>query len=294
MKNFLLFIFLIPSICLAQENLFYPLYYLLPQFQNPAAIALDENARLNATYGDYGLENNKNYFISYEHPLKKNKAGIGASYFMERNYLSNSHKGSIAYSHGAQISEESFLKIGAQFSVLYKKSFFDRIPTGVFTPVAIDPNFPTTTLSDFDVDLDFGIWYRHKKLEIGLSYRHMLAPTFKYGDYLDIQSKPLYFLFTAYRIEISDEFMIQTASNTVLGERETFINDLSATFSVRDTYFVGVNIRPYSGEDLSNFGLSAGLQLFKIKTHLYYMPKTSNYFGTTIQLLVQYTFSPKK
>lgn len=185
-------------------------YWELQPFYNPATTGLEGKLNVQAAYSMQllGFENAPaTIYAGADLPVffLNPKHGMGVGFLNDKAGLFTHMKFYLQYAYHQPLWGGT-LSGGIRFGMLSEG--FDG--AGLDVSDSSDPAFPTTDVTGAGFDLDFGLYYKHKKWYAGVSLFHTTGPTITYGDEkINEMSVPqtLYF-FGGYNISFKNPLFI--------------------------------------------------------------------------------------
>lgn len=166
----------------AQYDPAFSQYWSLQPFYNPATTGLDGKLNVQAAYAMQlvGFENAPaTLYAGVDLPVffLSPKHGMGAGFLNDEAGLFAHKKFYIQYAYHQPLWGGS-LSAGLRLGMLSEG--FDG--SGLDVSDTSDPAFPTSDVTGSGFDLDFGLYYKHKKWYVGASAMHLTGPEITYGD----------------------------------------------------------------------------------------------------------------
>ncbi len=216
------------NVAWAQQDPALSHYWLVePQF-NPAAVGRTPQLNINAAlqthaagYEDGGSTMYAGADMAFQ--LGKTRHGVGV-YFMNDAFGLFSHKRfSVQYAYHFKLWGGT-LSIGAEADMLNESLKGSKADLGD----ANDPAFPTTDLDGSKFDVSVGLYYAHRRWQVGLAMQHVTSPTVTMGETNELKVKALYNLTAAYNIRLRSPLFTITPSTMLRYDGSAFRADITA------------------------------------------------------------------
>ncbi|WP_024773085.1 type IX secretion system membrane protein PorP/SprF [Aquimarina macrocephali] len=153
-------------------------------FHNPAKVALNSTEivyinrrKTNTTVSSPMFSKS---YLSVSQQLKNIKGLFHLNYFFDQYSFFNQNIISIGYSYPLEISKNHSLSIGIRFNGIINTIQYDQIK---------NINFETLQETKFHPDIDLGVYYTWKNLNIGIALKNISSPALKVNkiSYIEIQ-----------------------------------------------------------------------------------------------------------
>lgn len=239
---FLLFVTIILSVAANGQNSIRPNIYLTDmQYYNPAAIAIDSNERTqSALYGKYkGVDNedevwNKpmSIWLSHAGRIKQSNSFYTVSYVSDKYSYFHRHALYLGYTKQWKINSVSSLSYGAR--VVANTDFINW-------ENFVLPHHKAGREAAFNPDLDLGVNYRFRRLNVGVGFKNLFATRKRIDEATLLKNHREVNFHLNYRQNIGRNFAV-TPFLLLAHERNTLIdgglafslfNRLTASYALR-------------------------------------------------------------
>lgn len=251
MKRFLLFVILSVT-CIttirAQYEAQLSQYFFAMGYYNPAYAGTTGDLNILALHRQQWLGIKgapKSFFVTADMPLKLGKTnhGVGLVVFTEGiGLFQNTHvAGQYAYK---QKLFGGTLSAGIQIGIVNQS--FDG--TGVYFPTTDyhqqeDQAIPRTQVSGMGLDMNFGLYYTHKKFYIGLGATHLTQPEIQLDEYAYTYISGTYNLTGGYNIQFSNPLYELQPSTFLKTDMQSFQADVTARLIYNKMFNGGLSWR---------------------------------------------------
>lgn len=251
MKRFLLFVILLVT-CVttirAQYEAQLSQYFFAMGYYNPAYAGTTGDLNILALHRQQWLGIKgapKSFFVTADMPLKLGKTnhGVGLVVFTEGiGLFQNTHvAGQYAYK---QKLFGGTLSAGIQIGIVNQS--FDG--TGVYFPTTDyhqqeDQAIPRTQVSGMGLDMNFGLYYTHKKFYIGLGATHLTQPEIQLDEYAYTYISSTYNLTGGYNIQFSNPLYELQPSTFLKTDMQSFQADVTARLIYNKMFNGGLSWR---------------------------------------------------
>lgn len=284
----------------AQTDAQFSMYWALPAYTNPAAVAAGDNinvAALNRMQW-VGLTNAPNtFFVTAEAPFrlfKKNQAA---------GLMISSDKAGLFSTLNFALQYAYHLKLwGGRLSLGVRLGAIDQTFDGTQVDIPDTPDhmpgdeaIPRTSVSAMAFDAGFGAWYQHKHFYVGLSSTHLSAPTLELDELSYTEISRIYYLTGGGNIVLRNPLYELQPSFLLKSDFQFTQFDMTLRFMYNKMFWGGLSYR--IGDAVI---FMAGAQFKGIKVGYAYDLSTSaiaSVSGGTHELFASYNlkidFSPK-
>ncbi|MCI7045229.1 MAG: type IX secretion system membrane protein PorP/SprF [Prevotellaceae bacterium] len=182
-------------------------YWALEPSFNPAAVGKESKLNIAVDYAMAltGFENNPTtmyaaadmpfYFIKSYH-------GAGAQMLNDQIGLFSHKTFALQYAFRQKLFG-GMLGIGVQVGMISET--FDGSKVDTETPN--DNAFPSSEVNGSALDIGAGLYYTHRQWYVGISAKHLTAPTIQLGERQDFKIDMSYFLTAGYNIKLRNPFI---------------------------------------------------------------------------------------
>ena len=217
-------------------------------YYNPAAIGISEDLNIMALgrlewIGIHGAP--RSFFITADMPLQlgKTQHGIGLVVYTEAiGLFQNTHVGfQYAYKHklfGGEISG------GFQFGLVnqaFDGTKVEKVDSEFHQET--DPAIPTKQVSGFGMDMNFGIYYKHKRFYAGLGMSHITEPELQLNETSYTYIGRTFNLMGGYNIQLKNPLIELQPSVFLLTDTKSFHADITARLEYNKMFNGGISYR---------------------------------------------------
>lgn len=218
---------------LAQQDPALSHYWLMEPQLNPAAVGRSPQLSITAAvqthaagYTDGGSTMYAGADMAFQ--LGKTRHGVGALFQNDAIGLFSHKRFTLQYAYHFKLFGGT-LSIGAEADMLNESLNGSKADLGD----ANDPAFPTTDLSGSKFDASVGLYYAHRRWNVGVAMQHLTAPTVFLGETNQYKVKSLYNLMGAYNIRLRNSLYTITPSALLRYDGSAFRADITARFEYR-------------------------------------------------------------
>jgi type IX secretion system PorP/SprF family membrane protein len=194
---------------LAQQKVQFTQYMFNGLILNPAYAGTEEMLSITAMHRMQwtGIEGAPVTQTLSAHTLFPGKhMGIGISFVNDKIGVHKNLSAMASYAYHLPVGKTSWLSFGVQAGLHDQKSDYGSLGAASGN----DPLVATSTLSESSFDVGTGIYFRSKKLQVGLSAPELLPESLAVNDSSMMQwEKKNYFLFTKYSFRVSDKIDLE-------------------------------------------------------------------------------------
>ena len=221
-----------------QQDVYTRLFYYNPGMYNPAATGLESKNFLTTGFNTWWTKRDDHPFrfnLAYERTIDKINSSAAVYYFNSSVGFSSTNTLGISYSYKFKFSDVHFLKIGIQLNVIRYLIDFSGLDSG-------DPALQYEHRSAIKPDMNLGIWYSWKNLNIGSSFVNIFRPTF-----------------IPFEADDKDDGLKLRSFVTFLAKYQI---NLSKSFALTPAiyYFAYSNFNLNGYEDYTDYGLNLGFR----------------------------------
>lgn len=203
-------------------------YWLIEPQLNPAAVGRSPQLNITAAvqthaagYEDGGSTMYAGADMALQ--LGRTRHGIGAIFQNDAIGLFSHKRFTVQYAYHFKLWGGT-LSIGAEADMLNESLNGSKADLGD----ANDPAFPTTDLSGSKFDASVGLYYAHRRWNVGIAMQHVTAPTIYLGETNQYKVKSAYNLMGAYNIPLRHSFYTITPSALLRYDGSAFRADITA------------------------------------------------------------------
>lgn len=215
----------------SQQDPAFAHYWLVePQF-NPAAVGRTPQLSITAAlqthaagYQDGGSTLFAGADMAFQ--LGKTRHGAGVLFQNDQIGLFSHQKFSVQYAYHFKLWGGT-LSVGAEADMLNEQIKGSKADLGD----ANDPAFPTTDVTGSKFDASVGLYYAHRRWNVGLAMQHVTSPTVTLGETNQYKVKAQYNLLAAYNISVKHTFLTITPSTLLRYDGSAFRADVTARVS---------------------------------------------------------------
>ena len=228
--------------------------------------------------------------ITIDGPINGEKSGLGLSIFSDRTDILVRSGARLAYSYKVDINEEHKVRFGLGAGIFNNKIDYDRAIVEDNT----DPQLFSNAQSRAALDMDFGIGYFWKGLNVGFSMPQLLDNDIRYSK-IDNDEKVVYGLkrhyvaSAGYEYEIDDDWTVYPQMLTRITPSSPFQFDFGAFGSYQKLGWLGVMYKHQYAVGLLG-GARINERLLVGASFDLIINDISGYSGTSSELLVGYIF----
>lgn len=212
----------------AQQDPAFAHYWLMePQF-NPAAVGRTPQLSITAAmqthaagYEDGGSTLFAGADMAFQ--LGKTRHGVGVLFQNDQIGLFSHQKFSVQYAYHFKLWGGT-LSVGAEADLLNEQIKGSKADLGD----ANDPAFPTTDVTGSKIDASVGLYYAHRRWNVGLAMQHVTSPTVTLGETNQYKVKAQYNLTAGYNISVKNTFLTITPSTLLRYDGSAFRADITA------------------------------------------------------------------
>lgn len=186
-------------------------YYRYPALVNPAATGMEDYTEVLTVYKNqwWGVPDApQTQMLMLNTPLKIDKLGLGFTIYNDMAHIIGTTGAYASSAYRIKLTPHQFINFGLTFGAYNTRIFFDKIR-------AEDP-FEATLLNNSEsmvkADLNAGILYKWKNLQLGFSSFHLQQNSFQFENGRD-QKSLAYKLIRHYTISASYKFSIKERIN---------------------------------------------------------------------------------
>lgn len=264
--TYFLFIFGLLFVCAqvtrAQYDTRFAQYYMAKNYYNPAYAGSTENLNLLASsrlewVGVHGAP--MSFFVTGEMPLKlgKTQHGVGAVAFVDAAGLFMNTHVALQYAYKQKLFG-GLLSGGIQIGLVNES--FDGTKAYIpdkadyFVQPGEDDAIPTTKVSGMALDMNFGLFYTHKRFYVGFAATHLTEPEMQLEENAYFYIGRMYNLMGGYNIQLSNPlYELQPSVFFMTDMKTSYHADITARVEYNKMFNGGVAWRV--GE---SFGLLLG------------------------------------
>ncbi len=259
-------VFLMASVVYAQQPAQYSLFMLNKYHYNNAYNGLDESLSLTGVFrkqwvGFKGTPLNVNFNAHMPIEFLSSGVGLGMEYDAIGAYKNLSVRAS--YSYLLKLGEGT-LSLGAAGRLLQKSLDGSKLltPDGSYELGVNhnDAHVPTGNESGLSFSLDAGIYYKHKKFELGISAINLTQPTLDMATDISVTYTRAFFFTAAYNWQINEKFSLHPH----LLIKTDFIKvqpEIAAILKYNNNIFGGLAFRGYDANSIDALVILAGMQI---------------------------------
>ena len=261
------------SVASAQQPVQYSMYMLNPYHYNSAYAGLDESLSATGVFRKQWVSfpgSPMSFNFNAHLPLEylRSGVGIGAEHEIIGAYANTNLRVSYNYIH--DFGDKGKLSGGAAFRWMQKSldGSLLRAPDGTYEGGGIishnDDLIPFNKVTTSAMSFDAGIYYKHPKLEIGISAINITEPTaiLTTTSLEQIKYVRNFILTGSYRWDINDDMSLHP-SFLLKTDFVKFQPELGAIFKYQDNFFGGLAFRGYSNDTKDAVVILAGMQINK-------------------------------
>ena len=195
MKRFyIVFLLLINQVVFSQNEPLFTQFWNNYSLINPASTALKTkhyaNVQLRKSFSEYGYNPNT-ISLQYEKSLPYYNSGIGGGYVFDARAQGSSNKLYLNLAYHIPLQNENTINCGVSIDYQYKTLNYIK-PAA---PPLISPLPKPSAISQGKFNVNFGIIYKTKKLQLGISLTQINQPDF---DKLLLKNKRYFFASASY------------------------------------------------------------------------------------------------
>lgn len=236
------------SICRGQHDVQFTQYFSNHLILNPAYAGADEALSISLVNRNQwtGVDGAPNTTTLSAHTLFKNEhTGLGMNFVFDKINIHSNASFTGIYSYRIKTSASSYLSLGLQAGINYLRSDYTSLLGTLQDPN--DVNIGTNNVSASSIQFGTGMYYKSRKLEVGLSAPIIYATgDQRYSDEV-IRPKvtPHYFLFTRYKIDLSHQVSIHPGF-LIKGKTGWPLSiDLNVDALINEVLMLGLSYRSY-------------------------------------------------
>ncbi len=184
--------------------------------------------------------------ISLDMPIKNSNVGIGGMVFSDETHLINNYGAMFTYAYHIPFSDDKShrLSVGLSAGVLNQR--FDYLKAN--TEVDVDNTLLNETENTVNFDLQAGLNYHYKGLNIGFSVPQVLANSLQYREPANLENVSFglerhYLVSASYKIQANKDFTVEPL---VLARKVSgipFQVDANVLAGYKETFWLGVGYR---------------------------------------------------
>ena len=245
---FLLFFLPVVATVRAQTDAQFSMYWALPSYMNPAAVAADDHIRVAALNRMQwvGISNApKTFFVTAEMPfrfMKKNQA-VGVMVTSDKAGLFSTNNFALQYAYHLKLWEGR-LSLGVRLGIIdqaFDGTKVDIPDTPDQTPG--DDSIPRASVSAMEFDAGVGAWYSHRLCYDGISSTHMSAPTLELDEKSYAEISRIYYLTAGCNIVLRNSLYELQPSFLVKSDFQFTQVDLSLRMTYNKMFWGGISYR---------------------------------------------------
>jgi len=249
----------------AQLDVQFSDYTALKSYYNPAVSGTDGMLSVQAAYsmqmaGYKGAPNTMYvgadmpiYFLSPRH-------GFGVNFMNDEIGIFKTTVIGLQYAYNAKLGKKGRLAIGVQGGL-----FNETIdPSGMELDESNDPAFPSSQAKGNTVDLGAGLYYYHPKMWVGLSGKHLTAPTIEIGEKNEVELSRMYYLMGGCNIKVKNSLLTIHPSFLVQSDFRSWREDVQCKVSYEyegRKFFGGLGYSPNTSTTFMLGGVFHGVSL---------------------------------
>ena len=272
-------------------------YFMSKPYYNPAAIGMTEDLNIMALgrmewIGIHGAP--KSFFVMADMPLQlgKTKHGVGLVVYTEAiGLFQNTHVGAqYAYKYklfGGEIS--GGLQIGL-VNQSFDGSKVEKVDSEFHQDV--DAAIPTEQVSGMGFDMNFGLFYKHKKFYAGFGMSHITQPELQLNATSYTYIGRSFNFMGGYNIQLKNPLIELQPSVFLLTDMQSFHTDITARLEYNKMFNGGISYRVNE-----SVGIMFGVKIGRIQAgYAYDFPTTAlgRASSGSHELCVKYSLRLKK
>ena len=238
-------------VCYAQQGAQFTQYMFNPIVINPAYAGADEALKLTLV--------NRNQWSSVDGApttqglyatslFNRQHIGAGLSFVNDKIGIHRNQYLQAMAAYLLQVSSEATLSFGMQGGISMSRSNYAALNTGTN---ALDPQLAGAGISTTSLNLGMGMYYKSKRLHIGLSIPSVLPQTVSISDSIDVKwNRMNYLLYGKYAIAIGENMRLEPSMLLKYYPGTPLSFDINACLVIRDALTVGLSYRNKESIDL--------------------------------------------
>ncbi|MBR1521794.1 MAG: type IX secretion system membrane protein PorP/SprF [Bacteroidaceae bacterium] len=211
----------------AQWDVQFSDYTALKSFYNPAVSGTDGMLNVNATYsmqmGGYD-DTPATMYVGADLPVYflSPRHGVGLSFLNDNAGIFSTTELGVQYAYNLKIGKKGRLAIGFHGGLMTESIDL----SGMELEDNSDPAFPSSQQKGNKVDLGTGLYFYHPKVWLGVSARHLLAPTLMIGETNDLEIPRTFYLMGGCNIKLKNSLLSVQPSFLVQSDLDEWREDV--------------------------------------------------------------------
>lgn len=275
--------------CIAQQKVQFTQYMFNGLVINPAYAGADEALSLTFIQRKQwsGINQAPSTQTLSAHTLfKKRQNGLGFTLINDKIGVHRNLNILTSYAYHLKVGENSYLSMGVQAGIHNRKSNYGSL----IGNSNADPRLSSEPISNTSFDLGMGLYFRSRRLHVGLSAPELLPENISLNDSLTIRlSEVNFFLFSKYRIAVSEFIDVEPSVLLKYLSGVPFSYDLNMSLIYRKVITFGLSYRKRESIDFMLKGqFTPQLQFGYAYDHP--IGEVSKASGGSHELMIQYLF----